>query len=795
MKSVVSRTATALPLSLLFILLLFSNALAQQTGTIRGTVTNAQNEALADINLRLAGTNLGAASERDGHYVIRRIPAGTYTFIASGVGFRRERASVTIEAGETTVVNIRLSRSNEELQEIIVRGQAVNKFAADRSEYVAKIPLEDLENPQVYSTITSEVLADQVVTTFDDALQNAPGIFKLWESTGRGGDGAGYYALRGFSTQPQMVNGLPALTNGSPDPANIERIEVLKGPSATLFGSTVTSYGGLVNVVTKKPYETTGGEISYKTGSFGLNRVTADVNSPLSREVFLQVNAAYEKRNSFLNAGFTESFFIAPSLRYEPNEDLSFSVNTEFYRPESTNPLMLFLNRSASLEALNVEQLGYDRELAYTTNDLTIQNPTFSLQGRMNYRLSDTWQSQTVISSSSTQSEGYYSYVSTIGLPEDTYGRYISDQNSTTSGLDVQQNFVGNFDLGGIGNRMVIGVDFFQQHLTNNSTGYVGYDMIDITNPNPPAISKAAVDTMLATVPVRMNETEQQVYSAYFSDVLTVIPQLSAMVSLRLDHFVNKGSLRSEGDDYKQTTLSPKFGLVFQPIPERLSLFANYMNGFNNVAPAQQGDGSIANFAPERANQWEAGVKANLFGERLSSTLSYYAITVTDIVRSDPDRPNFLIQDGERFSRGVEFSLTASPVPGLNIIAGYSHNVSEYTRVSTAGLRDRRPEEAGPSDLINAWISYRVNEGPLKGFGLGFGGNYASDNYVINRSNVGRFTLPSYTVLNGSLFFEADSYRLDLKINNLADKEYYKGWTTVNPQAPRNIVASFTYKF
>ncbi|MBN2733107.1 MAG: TonB-dependent receptor, partial [Balneolaceae bacterium] len=339
------------------------------------------------------------------------------------------------------------------------------------------------------------------------------------------------------------------------------------------------------------------------------------------------------------------------------------------------------------------------------------------------------------------------------------------------------------------------GLDFFQERATNNSTGYIAYDAIDINDPNPAVISKAAVDTMLASSPVTSSESQQQVYSAYISDVIEVIPQLTAMASLRLDHFVNDGSLATQDDDYNQTTLSPKFGLVFQPIPERLSLFANYMNGFNNVAPVQQGDGTIETFDPEQANQWEAGVKANFFNGRLTATASYYDITVSDIIRQDPNRPNFVIQDGENYSRGMEFSVMASPAPGLNIIAGYSHNNSEVTKTDNDNIRGRRPERAGPEDLINGWISYRISSGNLEGLGIGFGGNYASENYTINRASTGRFKLPSYTILNGSLFYETASYRLDLKINNLADKEYYNGWSTVNPQAPRNVTASFSYRF
>ena len=149
---------------------------------------------------------------------------------------------------------------------------------------MSKLPLKDIENTQVYSTITNEILKSQVVIDFDDALKNATGVEQLWTSTGRGGDGAGYYSLRGFSVQPQLVNGMPGLTNGTINVANIEHIEVLKGPSATLFGNAVSSYGGLINVVTKKPYLGTGGEFSFSSGTNGLRQIVGDINTAINKE-------------------------------------------------------------------------------------------------------------------------------------------------------------------------------------------------------------------------------------------------------------------------------------------------------------------------------------------------------------------------------------------------------------------------------------------------------------------------------------------------------------------------------
>src|SRR5690606_101193 len=153
-------------------------------------------------------------------------------------------------------------------------------------------------------------------------------------------------------------------------------------------------------------------------------------------------------------------------------------------------------------------------------------------------------------------------------------------------------------------------------------------------------------------------------------------------------------------------------------------------------------------------------------------------------------------QGGERYSKGFEASVVASPVNGLNIIAGYSYNDS---LLETAGVSDdfagRRPESAGPQNMANLWASYKFTSGKLNGFGLGFGGNYASENKIFNRNAAGTFTLPEYTVLNASVFYNADAFSITLKMDNITNKEYFKGWSTISPQKPRIFAANLTYNF
>ena len=279
---------------------------------------------------------------------------------------------------------------------------------------------------------------------------NVPGITRTWESTGRAGDGAAYFALRGFDAQPILYNGLPGLTSGNLDPAGVESIEVIKGPSGTLFGGTVYSYGGMINTITKKPYYTFGGEVAYTAGSFDLNRVTVDINTPLSktRKIALRLNSAYHSENTFQDAGFRKSFYIAPSFAYEVNSRLSFSVVAEILEEKRAAPPIFFhSDRLSPLDFKTVEELNLNNKLSFTSNDLTIKNPRFNLQAQMLYKLSPQWSSQTVVSTGRVKSDGIYTYIWDDFAGDKWFSHYFHYENQKTNTLDIQQNFNGNFKI------------------------------------------------------------------------------------------------------------------------------------------------------------------------------------------------------------------------------------------------------------------------------------------------------------------------------------------------------------
>ncbi len=790
-------------------------AFAQQAATIKGYISTSDGKPAAYVSVGLKGKGIGSTSAEDGTFTLDRVKPGTYVIRTSGVGLISSEKNITVSAGEILNINFTLKENADQLKEVNISSNKRNKYATKESNYVAKLPLKNLENPQVYTTISKELMEEQIVTNFNDALKNTPGLDKSWTSTGRPGDGATYYNLRGFTTQVSLIDGIAGLTNGDLDPSNIETIEVIKGPSGTLYGGAITNFGGLINVVTKKPLDTVGGSFSYNTGSFGLNRLTADVYGPIDKDknLLFRLNGAYTKQNSWQDAGFGKTTFIAPALEYRINDKLKLNLGAEFYNYEGTNPLMVFLNRGRQLIARTPDELNFDFGKSYTSNDLTFKTPTVNVHGQLTYKLSDEWVSQTNFSQNSRQSKGNYQYVMFLGTTDDVLSRYVALQNSTSTAADVQQNFIGDFKIAGLRNRMIIGLDYLNQKTNNSNSPYILYDLVNTVGnaPNYSNISKGQVDAKIVagTTPTGFTAnsktiTTTKVYSAYASDVLNFTDALSAMLSLRIDRFDNKGTYNQTtgavSGDYLQTSISPKFGLVYSIIKDQVSVFGNYMNGFRNVAPVVQPLADVSGtFKPQQANQFEGGVKADLFHNKLNITASYYNIDVKNMIRQEAIirngvNYNINVQDGTQLSKGFELSLNANPIQGLNLVAGYSHNNSKMTQ-SDPSVEGRRPVSAGPEDMVNAWLSYTLTMGKLQGLGFGFGGNYLSENLITNSSFTGVFTLPAYTVLNATAFYNKNRYRIGLKVDNLSDKRYYKGWTTVEAQTPRSFVANITYKF
>jgi iron complex outermembrane receptor protein len=799
------------------------NTFAQSRGTVTGKVVTSKGEVAENVSVGLIGTSSGSTTNNSGEFSFKA-PSGTYTLIISYVGVQRIEVPVTVVAGQTTTVpQITVNASLSQLSEVNVIANRANRFTRKLSVDVGKIPLNNLENAQSYTTITNELIKEQNVFTVDESLRNSPGIQKLWDATGRAGDGGGYYTLRGFTTQTSVRNGVAGLVTSGIDAINIDKIEVIKGPSGTLYGSVLTSYGGLINRVTKKPYETFGAEIGHTVGNYDLSRTTLDLNTPLGSNVAFRLNTAYNYEGSFQNYGKSRNFAAAPSLSIKANDKLSFLLEAEmFYGRNSAKPFFFFYDSPKTMGITKVSDLNIDYYNAYSNDNIKSYSRTINYFGQANYKFSNRLTSQTLFSSSNSFSNGaspYYYLVTdatAIGIdklsnPASTLpdlpgnNNYIfrndqSTSNSKLNAIQIQENINGDFDLASMRHRFVVGIDFQRQ---DSRQIYFGnsYGIAPINDPtfDYGAFNKQKVDANpFNTAAAYPYIYKKNTYAAYASDVINLTDKLIASLGVRVDRYENKGNYNLAGDQtakpFNQTAVSPKFGLVYQAVKDAFSLFANYQNGFNNPDPFLDANNVLVTPKIQNANQIEGGVKMGLFDGKLNGTISYYRINVTNIIRPIPGSAIGSLQDGTQNSKGFEAEIAASPVASVNIIAGFAYNDSKYTK-SAPDVEGYRPTTAGAPYLANLYVSYRLPQNTIKGLGVSVGGNYASTNKVINSVSQGTFELPSYTLLNSSIFLDRAKYRFTFSGNNLTNKHYYTGFTTINPQKLRQFILSANYKF
>lgn len=765
-----------------FLSLFFPAILFAQTGTIRGTVKTSDGSPAEFVTIGLKGTARGTVVNAKGTYVLKNVPAGGYTLTASFIGLIPQSKEIAVVAGETTVVDLVLSENNQTLQEVIVSSSEISKIINKRSDYVARMPLTNLENPQVYTNISKELMQEQMVVDYRSALYNSPGVVP---SSSPAGPPSVY--LRGFSVSAAVRDGMAQQAWTSIDPINIERAEVIKGPSGTLFGSVITSFGGLVNQVTKKPFDTFKGEVSTTLGSYDLSRVTADINTPLNddKTVLFRLNTAYHNEGSFQNIGHNRTFTVAPSLSYQVNDRLKLLFNAEVYSQNRTqNPYPTF--PAGLFTSLSQVPLNY--KTSFGGDNIVGQLSARNFYSQAEYRISDGWKSTTQVAYSNNHVERSLQIYPLFTAINKVTRRVTDFGPRDFNSIELQQNFNGDFKIGGLRNRLLVGFDVYTYHGFQSYSSQITYDNIeDISKPFLP-ISLPKLNNLAAAATYSTADARQNVYSAYASDVLNITDRLDAMLSLRVDRYNNKPSVTNgvaATNNYNQTAFSPKLGLVYQVVKGQLSLFGNYMNGFQNVAPVTQPDGSVSVFKPRQANQLEGGVKAEIFDHKLSATISYYDIKVSNATYTQMiNAQNFTVQNGTQRSKGYEIEVTANPIAGLNIVAGYGKNENKFTRSAAALVG--KSATAAPQNVANFWISYKF----IKNIGAGFGGNYV-DRSWFDAANT--LEIPSYTIFNASVFYDTAKWRLGIKGNNLGNKKYWDA--TAAYQMLRQYLASVTFKF
>lgn len=801
---------------LLFGSQLFANDLGLRIGSVRITNRTTNGIVKGKVFTQNGNPVVGALVTVNGREVYTKSD-GSYEFdnVSSGIQtlkvlYQNQNNTIQIEVSSeiTFVADIVLSDIEDtNLEEIVINASKL--FAQKKSETVARLPLKNLENPQVYTVVPKELLQEQVAFDFKGALLSSPGVTNVTLGVGSGGTGLAMM-MRGFTGADgagSIRNGMATNFVSLSDPVNLEQLEIIKGPSSTLYGSTLVSYGGLVNRTTKLAFDGKKTEVGVTAGGYNMGRFTIDLNTPLDtkKQTFFRLNAAFQNEKSYQDQGINRTFMVAPTFKFIANDRLTFNLDMEYF---NTNRNSTYVGLTPTVNIKNFDELNWDFKKSYASNDITSKGNVMNVFASANYKLNDNWNSDTRFSYSNTENNANYLFLlvkAGTGAQEGqrVLQRRLMNLPSNFNTIQLQQNFVGSHTLGKFKNKVLFGVDFTQLRTTDSRTTVDDYDAfatthLNATNPfvtvlngTAPVLNYNTYEYALSLQKRSANRRDTQTFSAYVSDVISYNDRLHAMISLRGDRF------HDVANDYLQTSWSPKLGLVYQVVKDQLSIFGNYMNGFKNVAPSLLSDNTKQVFKPEQANQLEYGVKFELLQGKINGTVSVYDIQVKDKVRTVLDANNIAssVQDGTQNSKGIEFDIIANPFPGFHVIMGYGYNDSSFEKSSMnangTSIEGKRPAGV-PRNSANYWLSYKFSEGSMNGFGLGFGGNY-SDDYFFNDQNTVKVS--GFHTMDATVFFEKNNYRLGLKVNNLSDKNYWTALSWATPQQGRTIIANLTYKF
>ncbi|WP_275691419.1 TonB-dependent siderophore receptor [Pseudomonas allii] len=649
----------------------------------------------------------------------------------------------------------------------------VKGYRATRSASATKTDTAIRDIPQSISVIPATVLKDLGSTNVERALEFAGGVSK---QNNFGGLTLYEYSVRGFTTSEFYQDGFSANRGypSTPDAANIERIEVLKGPAASLYGR--GDPGGTVNIVTKKPQPEAFTTVQTSAGSWDRYRTAVDVNTPLDSEgnVLSRVNLAVEDNHSFRDHVQSKRVFVAPSFSWQLDPDTSLLVESEFVRHSST------FDRGI-VDAPGVSRSTFLGE----PNDGDIDNHNNRLQATLEHHLNDAWKLRLASHYKQGSLWGDASENRALNIDGHTVNRRYRERSTGWHDSITQLELRGLFDIGSWQHELLVGTEYEDYRKKERVTTIAGSPYaIDIYNPvygqPKPNGQRSGTDFFEQTKSHALNLQDQIVFT----------DRLRGMVGARFEHFeqrIDDFTRNHAKAEQTHDAFTQRAGLLYQLTPQ-VGVFANSSTSFK---PNSGLGADNKSFKPEEGVGYEVGIKSELFDDRLSATLAAFHIEKENVLTLDP-ATNLNRAVGKARSQGLDLQLTGQVTDAVRVIGAFAYIDAEVTKgdkVIPAGSRILGVAKRSGS-LLGV---YEFQDGALRGSDLG-----AAFTYVGDRSGEAGtdFELPAYHTVDLLAHYKAtDNVTVGLNLNNLFDEKYYERsysnyW--ISPGEPRNLTVSLT---
>jgi len=731
---------------------------------------------------------------------------------------------------ENTVIQDTVkNKKGEILNEVIVtKNKEPKPITAVRSG------LKPMDNPQTIQVIGAEIIEQQQAIRLSEVLKNANGIYV---SSARGGAQESFFS-RGYdmSANNMFKNGFRYNAGSIPDISGLDKVEFLKGGSALLFGNVAP--GGIVNLVTKTPQFKSGGEISMQMGSYAFYKPSIDFYGPLSKSIAFRFNGSYENSESFRDVVKNERLYINPSLLFVINPKTQITVQGDYLSADWTPDF--------GTGIIGKQILDLPRNTFYGSLWSNGTTKSASASALVNHNFNDNWKLN-FNASFQNYDRGSYSTAQLSGL--ETYAIPGDWNRGLTKNKNLEQIFgdqlslQGNFNTGSVKHQIFTGADwensfataytftFNEKYVetgTKNGQPVYGPTLYDTINLFTFDSNNQRMDIPVTDRATQITKTDTNRFGVFFQDFISITDKFKVLAGIRWSW------QEAEVSTYKETAagagnpenavptitpkrldnaFSPKAGLVYQPT-KAISLFGSYSTSFT------PNTGTTVDLQPIQASiidQYEAGIKTDWFKGLLSTNVTVYQITNSNLAQmaqfkadgSDNLDTNIKVLSGETKSKGVEIDVTAKPVEGLNIIAGYSYNDMRYTKTSGLNGSFIKGDRVARTPLNTANLSffYTLQEGFFKGVSVGAIGNYIGDriggwNNQYDSTRPGgiwdrEVPLTGYTTIDVSAGYEWKKISILCKLSNITNELNYTVHEnySVNPIAPRQIMTSLRYKF
>lgn len=642
---------------------------------------------------------------------------------------------------------------------IIVYGRP-DGYDTEKTPTATKTSTPLVDVPQAMNVISREQLNDQGIDSLGEALRFVPGVV-----LGQGEGHRDQITLRGqSSTADFFVDGLRDDAQYYRPLYNAERVEVLKGANALIFGR--GGGGGVVNRVSKAPeYDRTRVGASGAVDTFGAWTLAADLGAPLSDTVGTRLNAAYEEFDNHRQYYGGHFIGLTPTIGAQLGEATTLTATYEYAEDDRTT------DRGVPSRG-GLPLAGYDNTF-FGSPALNRSEVTAHLAHlRLDHEFSDALSAN--LSAQYAHYDKYYGNVFARAAATAANTVELTGYNSATvrENAIVQGNLVWTGSTGGIGHTLLLGFEAANQDTaaTRADASFGGASRATVA-----LAERITLPSSITFGPLTSSSvSDVRALSAYVQDQIDIGEHLKLVAGLRYDHFRITSTNRINGfaGERSDGKWSPRLGVIVKP-QENLSIYASFARSFLPQSGDQFTvlDATTQALAPEAFRNLEAGVKWDI-STALAFTVAAYQLDRTNTRATDPVTGNTVLT-GKTRTKGIEASLVGQLTDGLQVSLGYALQDGEIRATTTAAPAGRRLAQL-PRHQLSAWGRYALTDK----LGIGLGVLHQSSQFATISSAV---RMPAFTRIDAGVFYDvSDRIAVQLNVENLTDTRYFPSAHTDN---------------